>query len=414
MVKLSIKNLTTGYNEREVLRDISFEIERGDFIGIIGPNGSGKSTFVKAATGVLKAWEGDIRLDDDSVYELSRTDIAKNIAVVPQDTFISFPYTSWEVVLMGRTPYLSRFENPSNKDKNISKQAMKDTNTFQFKDRSVRELSGGELQRVVLARALAQDPRFLFLDEATSHLDIGNKIEVMDLIKRKNERGLSVISIHHNLNLAARYCEKLILLDEGEIHAIGPPKEVLTRPHLKAVYGIGAEVHENPRTGNLYISPTEERKTKPEKEIKIHVVGGGGTAGDILKRLVEEGYQVSTGVLNVMDSDLERANFLGVKAITEAPFSAISDETMKENLLEMLRSDKIIVTNFPIGEGNLRNLKSVFKAAKKGKEIIVIEKDPIEERDYSKGSKGSFIFKKIKEMDNVTTLKNEDYLFDYL
>ncbi|MFW6041196.1 MAG: ABC transporter ATP-binding protein [Thermoplasmatota archaeon] len=414
MVGISVNGLTIGYSKKPVLEDISFEVNEGDFIGVIGPNASGKSTLVRALTRVIKPWKGDIKIDGRSLLDLSRKDIAKKMAVVPQDTYISFPFTAREVVLMGRNPYLGRFENPSIKDKGMIDEMMKETNTIHLGKRSVRNLSGGEMQRVVLARALAQDTDVLLLDEATSHLDIGNKLDIMDMIKRKNEeKGISVLSIHHNLNLAARYCERLILLDEGEIQSRGAPEDVLTPSHLKAVYGIEAEIYESPKDGQLYISPIEKKEIKADKDLKIHVVCGGGTGGDLLKRLVEEGYMVSTGVLNVMDTDLERARFLDIHAVTEAPFSSISERSYEKNIEKIDESDIVICTDFPIGYGNLKNLKAVLKAVKKGKNVVVIEDTSIKNKDYTEGE-GTEIYIEIKSYEDVTVISNKKEVIDFL
>ncbi|MGM0406204.1 MAG: ABC transporter ATP-binding protein, partial [Thermoplasmatota archaeon] len=324
---LEVIELTTGYGEKEVLKNISFDLKNGEILGVIGPNGSGKSTLIKALTGVIPTWSGKIKYDGKNINDFHRRERARKIGVVPQDTFINFPFTSWEVVMMGRNPYLGRFENPKRDDELSVKKAMKMTKTLKFKNRSVRELSGGELQRVVVARALAQEPRLIFLDEATSHLDIGHKLEIMNLMKdRTKHQNKGVLSVHHNLNLAARYCDDIVLLDDGEIHAKGTPKEVLTRAHLRAVYGIEAEVDENPRDGSLYVTPIRRKVIKEDKEEVVHVVCGGGTGRTLLKELVELGYEVTTGVLNVMDSDQKMAEFLDLRCVTEAPFSSISEE----------------------------------------------------------------------------------------
>lgn len=414
MVILEINNLTTGYKEKPILKEVSLSMKSSDFVGIIGPNGSGKSTLIRAITRILEPWKGGIKLKNEPINKLSRNEIGKATAVVPQDTFISFPYSAWDIVMMGRTPYLGRFENPGEKDKDIAESAMKSTNTYNFRDRKVKELSGGELQRVIVARALTQQPDILLLDEATSHLDIGHKIQMMDLIKDKNKSGeLGVLSVHHNLNLAARYCDEIILLDEGKIHASGRPEDVLTKPHLRAVYGVEAEVHENPKDGSLYITPIEKKFETEQNGKKIHVICGGGSIGDLFKKLVEEGYEVSAGVLNVMDSDLEKAEFLDINVITEAPFSSISDKKFEENLEHILECDIVIGTSFPIGKGNIKNLKAIKRAAKEGKKVILIEKQNIVSRDYTDG-RGVKIYKEIKENENIKTIKNEKDILQYL
>lgn len=409
MVKLSVENLITGYSEKAVLEEVSLSASDGDFIGIIGPNGSGKSTLVRAITGILKPWEGEVKLDSDPVSSLSRKEIAKKVAVVPQDTHISFPYSVWKIVLMGRTSYLGRFENPGSEDKEIAERSMEITGTKRFKDRTIKNLSGGELQRVIVARALTQKPELLLLDEATSHLDIGHKKEIMDTVKKKNRKDdLAVISIHHNLNLAARYCEKILLLDEGKEHAFGSPKEVLTNSNLRSVYGVEAEVHRHPKDGSLYVSPVEKNTYSDENGTIVHVVCGGNSTGSLLKDLVEDGYEVTAGVLNVMDSDLEKADFLDIETVSEAPFSTITQESYRKNIQMIKKADLIIVTDFPVGEGNLRNIEAVMEGIEDDKELILIDPENIDERDYTENKKASELYDDIKDKKDFKGVKSTE------
>jgi len=411
---LEVKELTTGYGEKEVLKNISFDLKSGEMLGIIGPNGSGKSTLIKAITGIIPIWSGEVNYDKKNINELHRRERARIIGVVPQDTFINFPFTSWEVVMMGRNPYLGRFENPKQKDDLAVKEAMKATKTLRFKDRSVRELSGGELQRVVVARALAQEPELIFLDEATSHLDIGHKLETMDLMKdRVKQRNIGVLSIHHNLNLAARYCDNIVLLDEGKVHAKGSPKKVLTRAHLRAVYGIEAEVDENPRDGSLYVTPIKRKVMTEDKEEVVHVICGGGTGGTLLKELVEHGYEVTTGVLNVMDSDQKMAEFLDLKCATEAPFSSISEQAKNENLILTEEADLVVGTDFAVGPGNIDNLKALLYAAGSGKDVLLLERNEFRERNHM-GRKGKEIYDRLVSKTTVKTMASMDDLLRYL
>ncbi len=396
MVNLEVDNLVTGYNNKKVLQDISFQVGNGSFLGIIGPNGSGKSTLIRVLTRVISPWEGRVKYRNKDIKELKRKEIARMVSVVPQDTFINFPFTVRDVVLMGRSPYLSRFENPDKKDNEIARRAMRTVNILSFENRSVRELSGGELQRVALARALTQQPDLLLLDEATSQLDIGHKKEVMDTLKEKNEKEkLSVISVHHNLNLAARYCENIMLLDQGKIRAYGRPEEVLTSTHLRAVYGIEAEVHEHPKDGTIYVSPLDKQINTEKNEKTVHVVCGGNSTGTLLKDLIEKGYEVTAGVLNVMDSDLEKANFLDINVITEAPFSSITYDSYQRNLELIEKADIVIVTDFPVGEGNIRNLEAVKEGVTDDMDLFLVDMDNINERDFTDDNRASKIYTQI-------------------
>ncbi len=419
MVMLEIDRLRAGYTRAEsVLKGLDFSMDEGEFIGVVGPNGSGKSTLLRAITNVLKFWSGDMRLKEEHITTLSREQIARSIAVVPQDTYISFPYSVGEVVLMGRNPYLSRFENYDKKDKKIAKRCMKMTSTLKFKDKRINELSGGEIQRVIVARALTQNPDLLLLDEATSHLDIGHKKDIMDTVKKLNEnRGLSVISVHHNLNLAARYCEKILIMDDGMDHSFGAPEKVLTRSNIKAVYGIDAEIHRHPVDGNLYVTTLDERVNEEMKEKKVHVVCGGGSSSSLFKRLIEDGYEVTAGVLNVMDSDLEKAKNFDIRCVTEAPFSPISEESFEKNLKMIKEADVIVLTDFPIGEGNIKNLEAI-KQGIKDQKLILIERKNIENRDYTEEGKGTKLYDEIieekKRRSDIQILKRPEEVLEYI
>ena len=166
------------------MQDITFSVETGDFLGILGPNGSGKTTLLKSISRVLKPRKGAIFLDDNSLYGMKTMEVAKKLAMVPQDSAITFSFTAFQIVLMGRTPHLSRLETESEKDLAIAKKAMAFTGTLHLADRLITELSGGERQRVIIARALTQEPKILLLDEPTTHLDVSNQLEIMDLLKQ--------------------------------------------------------------------------------------------------------------------------------------------------------------------------------------------------------------------------------------
>ncbi len=419
MVILQLEDVKTGYTEKKpVLKELSLNMDNGEFIGVVGPNGSGKSTLIKTITKVVNPWEGTVRIKGRDVKDLSRDQIAKIAAVVPQDTYISFPFSVEEVVLMGRSPYLGRFENYGIEDKRIADGSMKTTETYRFKERKINEISGGEMQRVMVARALTQEPELLLLDEATSHLDIGHKKEVMDTIKEKNrEEGLSVLSVHHNLNLAARYCDKILLLDQGKKHSFGRPEEVLTRTNLRAVYGIEAEVHRHPKDGSLYVSPVEDniRSNDAAKKMRVHVICGGGSSKDLFRELIKENYGVTAGVLNVMDSDLEKADFLDIECVTEAPFSSITDRAYKNNLDMIKKADAVVVTDFPVGNGNLRNLKAVERSVKDDHELILISPHEIKERDYTEEKKAVKLYRKLLEnKSDVATVKSIEGCLNHL
>jgi iron complex transport system ATP-binding protein len=248
--------VTCGYGQDPVLKDVSFQLAPGDFVGVIGPNGCGKSTLIRAVTGVLRLESGRVDLEGQDVLRMPRREVARRVAVIPQDAGYMFGFTVLEMVMMGRTPHLRRLQRAAERDIARTEEALRQTDLMPLKDRKVTELSGGERQRAVIARALAQEPRLLLLDEPDSHLDIGHQIEIFDLIEALNrERGLTLLCVSHNLNLASAYCRKLMLMQQGRLTSIGAPEEIVTPDRIREVYGIRAVVQSSPVNGAPQITP---------------------------------------------------------------------------------------------------------------------------------------------------------------
>lgn len=248
--------VTCGYGQDPVLKDVSFRLAPGDFVGVIGPNGCGKSTLIRAVTGVLRLESGRVDLEGQDVLRMPRREVARRVAVIPQDAGYMFGFTVLEMVMMGRTPHLRRLQRAAERDIALTEEALRQTDLMPLRDRKVTELSGGERQRAVIARALAQEPRLLLLDEPDSHLDIGHQIEIFDLIEALNrERGLTLLCVSHNLNLASAYCRKLMLMQQGRLTSIGAPEEIVTPDRIREVYGIKAVVQRSPVNGAPQITP---------------------------------------------------------------------------------------------------------------------------------------------------------------
>ncbi|GBE56940.1 MAG TPA: ABC transporter ATP-binding protein [Euryarchaeota archaeon] len=255
-MKIAAKDLEVCYGENLILKGISLAPREGSLLGVIGPNGSGKTTLLKTLSNILKPISGVVYLNGSEIGSLTSRETARNLAVVPQDTGVGFDFTAYELVLMGRTPHIGRFEKESRTDRNIAADAMRLTHTEDLKDRLVTTLSGGERQKVVIAKALSQEPNVLLLDEPTANLDIKNQLEVMGLIKNAViGRGITAIMAIHDINLAARYCDEMMLLRLGEIYASGPPKAVLTKENIKAVFGVESLVTDGPEDGSVYVIP---------------------------------------------------------------------------------------------------------------------------------------------------------------
>ena len=247
---LHVENVTWRVEEQTILRDVAVDVAAGELVGVLGPNGSGKSSLLRCIYRALRPNAGYIALDGDNVWDLDPREAARRTATVLQETPGEFEFVVWEMVLMGRTPHKSMFARENAEDHNLVESALAQVGMLSFADRSFVTLSGGEKQRVLIARALAQQARFLILDEPTNHLDVRYQLEILDLV-----RGLRVTTFTalHDLNLAATYCDRLYIMSEGEIVAAGTPEDVFQPALLRKVFGVEAEVQVHPRTGKLHI-----------------------------------------------------------------------------------------------------------------------------------------------------------------
>jgi iron complex transport system ATP-binding protein len=397
MATLNVNGVECRYGSAKILSGINLEVKPGDFVGILGPNGSGKTTLLKSISRVLKPHVGTILFDKKDLYSQKPLEVAKKMAVVPQDSSVGFNFSVMDIVLMGRNPHLGHFQMETSKDVEIARKAMELTNTWSLADRHINELSGGERQRVIIARALAQEPKILLLDEPMSHLDIINQLEIMDLVKGLCvKKGLAVIAVVHDLNMAARYCNSVLMLKAGALFAFGEVEKVLTSENIRSVFGVDAIVRNNAATNSLYVIPLSPQKHSAEKKCAVHVICGAGTGTMIMKALVDEGYDVTVGVLNLLDSDFEVCEALKIPAVTEAPFSHITDKTYESNLEMIKTAGTVVLTSVPFGLGNLRNLEIAKEALKRGIPTYVIDEVPIENRDFTDG-KATKLMLELKE-----------------
>jgi iron complex transport system ATP-binding protein len=250
MIELEMRNVTLGYDHHPVLEDITIKASPGEMVGLIGPNGCGKSTIIKALSHVISPRSGRILVDGRDIKAIPRRELACLVGVVPQLPLLPSTFTAFEIVLMGRNPHLGLFQSEGYRDWAIARQAMEQTGTEPLTNRRVNELSGGEIQCLLIARVLVQETKAILLDEPTANLDIGRQVEILDLIKNLcTQNKLTVLAALHDLNLAAQYCDRLILINEGHIHARGTPMEVITDKNIKRVYGAENCVYTHPVNG---------------------------------------------------------------------------------------------------------------------------------------------------------------------
>ena len=264
---IDIKNLNYYYGDIPALKDLNFSVTKGDFF-IIGPNGSGKTTLMKLMAGILKPKKGRLKILNRAIGNDTRKDLAKTMAFVPQIMPVDFPFSVIEVVLMGRSPYMGMLGVEQEEDLKIAEQALTFTGVAHLAHRKLDQLSGGEQQRVFIARALCQEPDIILLDEPTASLDLAHQIRLMDLMEKlKKEKVITVVMVSHDINLAAMYSDRLLLLNKGEIVCLGHPDEVLTFRTLEAAYGCTLLVDESPLGKIPRITPV------PHKYLDHHQKG---------------------------------------------------------------------------------------------------------------------------------------------
>lgn len=250
----ALENIGFAYGPKTVIDDVSLTFEAGHFYGIIGPNGCGKTTLIDLLTGRLQPYRGRLRFNGQPLAAYSPRELARCIALVPQDFRIDFPYTCEEIVMMGRHPHIARFGRPGERDRSLVAAAMRRVRLEEIGGRCVTRLSGGERQRVVFARGLAQDAPVLLLDEATSNLDMRYALDLLNLAAGRVGRRSLVIAVLQDINLAALYCDRLICMQAGGIYAAGPLEEILTADMLQKVFRVNVQVVRNEDTGCLQVA----------------------------------------------------------------------------------------------------------------------------------------------------------------
>lgn len=269
---ITINKLDWAFGQHKILDDINLTIDEGGIYGIIGPNGSGKTTLLKNIARCLMPEKNSIHLGDKDLTQFSNKSLAKEISYVPQNTDMEFEFSVMDMVLMGRSPYIKRLQSESSNDIEIAKNAMEMTNTWDLRDKNINMISGGERQRTVIARALAQKANIMLLDEPVSQLDLHHQLEIMDILKRLAiENKVTVVMSIHDLNIAAQFCDRLILMDKGKIFKEGMPNEIIKEDIVYSVYGVKAIVMKNPITGTPHLIPYGCQSNLPQKLQRIPI-----------------------------------------------------------------------------------------------------------------------------------------------
>ena len=377
---VGVDGLQVDLGGKTVLDGVDAAIDSGSFVGLVGPNGAGKTTLLRTLNGALSPASGTVTVAGERVHDLSSKAASRLVATVPQDTTVAFDFDVRTVVEMGRNPHRSRIGGWDEADTEAVERAFEWTDTDQFADRGIGTLSGGERQRVLLARALAQESPLLLLDEPTASLDINHQVRTLELVRELVSRGKTAVAAIHDLNLAAQYCDELLLLSDGDVAASGPPEAVLTEETLSGAFDANAVVSSHPVTGSVYVTalPDGRRSGSAAPTGRVHVVGGGGTAARYLHVLDAAGYEVTAGALNEGDTDTEAARGLALDVVTVDPFAGVDSEAREAVDERIAAADCVLVADVEVGAGNLPNLR----AATNADSVVLVEERPFADRNF--------------------------------
>ena len=410
---IQVNNLAFAFSTTQIFNNLNFKINRGEILSIVGPNGCGKSTLLRLLRGSLKLQSGEILWQSTPVQQIAAAEMARNVAVVPQSSTIYFPYKVRELVAMGRYPHRKNILTFQTKeDLQEIEKALVMTDILALADRQITQLSGGELQRVLLARALVQNSSVLFLDEATNHLDIDHRLELTELLVRLNrEQGATIVQISHDLDLAAAISTRILLLDQyGDIVAIGSPEQTMTTANLEKIFRVEMKVGNNPVTGTPQVVPLINASTHNLSNLKVHVICGGGSGRTLMRRLHLAKTQVTAGPLNCGDTDEAVAQVLNIDITQEVPHSSFSPQTISATAELIAQADVLVVANQWWGNGNLPCLDLAEKFLHLGTPVFLLAQET--KHDFTNGT----AWNKIQQLQvlGAQNIPNGDHLLDEL
>lgn len=358
----SAKNLSVGYDKKTIVSGIDFNATKGNIICLLGANGAGKSTILKTFSGLLDPIDGTVKIYGENIKTMNRKKLAKKLSVVLTENISPSLMTVYELIAIGRMPYTSFMGNLNDNDYKIAYDALKAVGAVHLKDRYLSELSDGEKQKVMIARAIAQEPELLILDEPTSHLDIKYRIEIMRVLQKlAREKSITCILSLHDIDLAIRCCQTIIIVNNNHIDDIGTPEEIINTEYIKKLYNISGAVY-NEITGSIEFIGSNSND--------IFIIGGGGSATPIYRIVSRMGYGITSGVIHKNDIDFPIAKSICSDIVTENSYEPIQDNTFS-NALTMLQNSKCIIdSGFEIGYINKRNIELIKIALKQGKPVF--------------------------------------------
>ncbi len=367
MSMLKTQRLVVGYEKKRVVEDINLDIKKGQMVCLMGPNGSGKSTILKSLSALLSPLEGEILLQGRELKGYSRKRLSQIMAVVLTEKLSAGYLNVFEVASMGRQPHTGFLGGMRKQDVDIVMDCLKLVNAQELAGRYFNELSDGERQKVMLARALAQEPELIILDEPTTHLDIRHKLEVLSILKRLGEeKGITVILSLHEVDLALKSCDVAVMVKAGKIASMGRPEQVGSDEEVCGLYDIKC-------AGFSAFLGTMELSNRNNP--RIFVAGGGGRGTGVYRQLTRKGIGFYTGILHENDVDCHVARTMGVVVIVEKDFEKIGDTAVKNAEELISKVDAVIDSGFPVSEINRANLRLIMNAAVEGKRVYTLRSE---------------------------------------
>ncbi len=402
MDTIEVRDLYYRINRSTILESISFSVDSCELVGLVGPNGSGKTTLLRVLGGIFKPSIGTVCVNGRNIHEMGDRERAKLVSYMPQTFYGDFSLSVRELVLMGRYPYRGRLERFTLEDKEKSLRMIEYVGMSRLMDRPFNKLSGGEKQLALLAKILSQETDIILLDEPTSNLDIKHQDRIFSILYELSREGKILITAIHNLNVASRYCSRIIMLSKGRIERDGGVEDVIEPGVIEKVYGVKAVVAPDISTGflNVNVMPRQFGKRLP----KVHLIGGAGSAINLTRELFRLGFKITGGIAHNFDSDLTLWNNLGIESVNVEAFSVIGEGDIKLARKLVERADVTVLCEFPVGPGNVGNLELAMFARR----LIIIEdkNSPLHRNFYDR--KAETLFRKLLGRGEV--LSYEDTL----
>ncbi|WP_392486530.1 ABC transporter ATP-binding protein [Haloimpatiens sp. FM7315] len=380
MIMLNTENLSVGYGKKVVVSNVNIKVSEGEILCLLGANGAGKTTTLRTLSGLLKPIEGKVMLKGEDLLKISKKELSKKMALVLTKRIQGSLMTVYNIVAMGRYPYTGFFGKLTDKDTNKIFEALKLVNAFDLAERYFDELSDGEKQKVLVARALVQEPEIIVLDEPTSHLDIKHRLELMKILKTlSKKKNITVVLSLHEIDIALKSCDKVMLINKNKVIAYGEPEDTVNEKIINNLYGL-KDKNFNNLLGSVELS-------NKASGIKAFVVAGDGTGAPLYRALTKKEIGIYSGILHENDVDYEIGRTIGIGMDTMGAFKSIDNETYLKAIGEISNSDFVIDAGFDIGNINIKNVDLIKEAIKSNKKVFSLRSEVDGKKIYGELSK---------------------------